>query len=160
MAGPGLRADLRAALHRAKETAQRVVRDRIHVQINGGIQMVSLAVEPISEGKEIAYGVVFTDRGPVSPQDHLPRAERAEGQDTNVQLIDKEKQETKERLQSTIEELETANEEFRSSNEELLSVNEELQSTNEELETSKEELQSVNEELQTVNNELSTKIDE
>ena len=160
MARTGLRADLRAALHRAKETGQRVVRDRIHVQINGGIQVVSLAVEPIVEGKEIAYGVVLTDRGPISAQDETPRTERAEGQDTTVQLIEKELQETKERLQSTIEELETANEEFRSSNEELLSVNEELQSTNEELETSKEELQSVNEELQTVNNELGIKIEE
>jgi two-component system CheB/CheR fusion protein len=161
MARPGLRADLRTALHRAKETGQRVVRDRIHVQINGGVQMISLAVEPIIEGKEVAYGVVFTDRGPVSAQDEAgDRAARTEGQDTTVQLIEKELQETKERLQSTIEELETANEEFRSSNEELLSVNEELQSTNEELETSKEELQSVNEELQTVNNELSTKIEE
>jgi two-component system, chemotaxis family, CheB/CheR fusion protein len=160
MARPGLRADLRAVLHRAKETGQRVVRDRINVQINGGIQMVSLAVEPIVEGKEIAYGVVFADRGPISAQGEPPRMERSEGQDTTVQLIEKELQETKERLQSTIEELETANEEFRSSNEELLSVNEELQSTNEELETSKEELQSVNEELQTVNHELSSKIEE
>jgi two-component system CheB/CheR fusion protein len=160
MARPGLRADLRAVLHRAKETGQRVVRDRVHVQINGGMQMVSLAVEPIVESKEIAYGIVFTDRGPISAQDEPPRTERREGQDTTVQLIEKELQETKERLQSTIEELETANEEFRSSNEELLSVNEELQSTNEELETSKEELQSVNEELQTVNHELNTKIEE
>src|SRR5215472_3519043 len=160
MARPGLRADLRAAFHRAKETGQRVVRDRIYVQINGGVQMVSLAVEPMIEGKEIAYGVVFADRGPISAEDNPPRTERAEGQDTTVQLIEKELQDTKERLQSTIEELETANEEFRSSNEELLSVNEELQSTNEELETSKEELQSVNEELQTVNHELSSKIEE
>ena len=45
-----------------------MVRDRIHVQINGGVQMVSLAVEPIIEGKETAYGIVFTDRGPVSAQ--------------------------------------------------------------------------------------------
>src|SRR5215831_18794298 len=160
MARSGLRADLRSALHRAKETGQRVIRDRIQVQINGGIQMVSLAVEPIIEGKETAYGIVFTDRGPTSAHDETARIERQEGQDTTVQLIEKELQETKERLQSTIEELETANEEFRSSNEELLSVNEELQSTNEELETSKEELQSVNEELQTVNHELSSKIDE
>src|SRR5262249_27139636 len=160
MARPGLRADLRTALHRAKETGQRVVRDRVHVQINGGVQMISLAVEPIIEGKETAYGIVFTDRGPTSAHDETARIEPQEGQDTTVQLIEKELEETKERLQSTIEELETANEEFRSSNEELLSVNEELQSTNEELETSKEELQSVNEELQTVNHELSSKIDE
>ena len=160
MSRPGLRADLRAALHRAKETGQRVVRDRVHVQSNGGVQMISLAVEPIIEGKETAYGIVFTDRGPASAPDETARTEQPEGQDATVQLIEKELQETKERLQSTIEELETANEEFRSSNEELLSVNEELQSTNEELETSKEELQSVNEELQTVNNELSNKIEE
>ena len=160
MARTGLRADLRTALHRAKEAGRRVVRDRIHVQINGGIQTISIAVEPIVEGKEIAYGIVFTDRGPISPQDEAGARPRPEGQDSTVQLIENELQETKERLQSTIEELETANEEFRSSNEELLSVNEELQSTNEELETSKEELQSVNEELQTVNNELSSKIEE
>jgi two-component system CheB/CheR fusion protein len=160
MARPGLRADLRAALHRAKETGQRVIRDRIPVQINGGVQMVSVALEPIVEGKEIAYGIVFTDRGPTPAQGETARTERPEGQDNTVQMIEKELEETKDRLQSTIEELETANEEFRSSNEELLSVNEELQSSNEELETSKEELQSVNEEMQTVNNELSGKIDE
>jgi two-component system, chemotaxis family, CheB/CheR fusion protein len=160
MARPGLRADLRAALHRAKETGQRVVRDRIAVQINGGIQIVSLAVEPVGEEAETAYGIVFTDRGPVRPVEETDGAARPDSDDTTVRQIEQELQETKERLQSTIEELETANEEFRSSNEELLSVNEELQSTNEELETSKEELQSVNEELQTVNNELSTKIDD
>jgi two-component system, chemotaxis family, CheB/CheR fusion protein len=159
MARPGLRADLRAALHRAKETGRRVVRERVMVQMNGGTQMVGIAVEPISEGNETAYGIVFTDRGPIRTEEETATP-RPEGEDSTVKQIEKELQETKERLQSTIEELETANEEFRSSNEELLSVNEELQSTNEELETSKEELQSVNEELQTVNNELSLKIDE
>jgi two-component system CheB/CheR fusion protein len=160
MARPGLRADLRAALHRAKETGHRVVRDRIAVQINGGTQMISLAVEPVNEGKETAYGIVFADRGPVRAEEDIAGSPRPDSEDATVLQIEKELEETKERLQSTIEELETANEEFRSSNEELLSVNEELQSTNEELETSKEELQSVNEELQTVNNELSLKIDE
>jgi len=81
MARAGLRAGLRAALHRAKETGQRVVRDRVHLQINGGIQMVSLTVEPIIEGKEMAYGVVFTDRGPISAQAEPPRTERTEGQE-------------------------------------------------------------------------------
>jgi two-component system CheB/CheR fusion protein len=160
MARPGLRTDLRTALHRARETGQRVVRDGIHVQLDGGVQLINLAVEPVVEGKEIAYGIVFTDRESPRGQDETSNAGDPKSQDATVQLIEKELQETKERLQSAIEELETANEEFRSSNEELLSVNEELQSTNEELETSKEELQSVNEELQTVNNELSTKIDE
>ncbi len=160
MARPGLRADLRTALRRAKETGQRVVRDRINVQINGGVQLVRIAVQPVNEGKEIAYGIVFIDRGPIRTEEETADAERSEDKDATVQQIERELQETKGRLQSTIEELETANEEFRSSNEELLSVNEELQSSNEELETSKEELQSVNEELQTVNSELSSKIDE
>ena len=160
MARPGLRADLRAALHRAKERGERVVRDRVAVQINGATQMISLAVEPIREEKETVYGIVFIDRSSTRGSDETTSAERPETEDATIRQIEAELQETKERLQSTIEELETANEEFRSSNEELLSVNEELQSTNEELETSKEELQSVNEELQTVNNELSSKIDE
>ena len=160
MARPGLRADLRAALHRAKETGRRVVRERVAVQINGGTQIVSVTVEPVGEERETAFGIVFTDRGPVRTDEETAHLSPPEREDSTVRQIEKELQETRERLQSTIEELETANEEFRSSNEELLSVNEELQSTNEELETSKEELQSVNEELQTVNNELSIKIDE
>src|SRR5262249_29701206 len=160
MARPGLRADLRTALHSAREAGQRVVRDRVHVQINGGVQVISIAVEPVTESTEIAYGAEFVDRRPIIGHDEIVAAGPAETRDGTVHEIEKELQETKERLQSTIEELETANEEFRSSNEELLSVNEELQSTNEELETSKEELQSVNEELQTVNHELSSKIDE
>ena len=160
MARPGLRADLRAALHCAKETGRRFVRDRIAVQINGGTQTVSLAVEPVTEGNETVYGIVFIDRGPIRTVEETAGVAHPDSEDTTVRQIEQELQETKERLQSTIEELETANEEFRSSNEELLSVNEELQSTNEELETSKEELQSVNEELQTVNNELSIKIEE
>ncbi|MGH7046444.1 MAG: chemotaxis protein CheB [Stellaceae bacterium] len=160
MARVGLRADLRAALHEAKATGRRVTRERVVVQINGGVQMISLVVEPITEGDETVYGIVFIDRGPIRETDESGVAEPRDSTDATIQQIEKELQETKERLQSTIEELETANEEFRSSNEELLSVNEELQSTNEEIETSKEELESVNEELQTVNNELTSKIDE
>ena len=159
MAGPGLRAELRSALHEAKETGRRVTRDRVAVQIDGDVQMVRLAIEPIAEGGEIAYGVVFVDLGPARPRVEQS-VEQPDGEAAAVQQIEKELQATKERLQSTIEELETANEEFRSANEELLSVNEELQSTNEELETSKEEMQSTNEELQIVNTELSHKIEE
>jgi len=160
MARPGLRADLRAALQIAKQSGRQVKRDRIAVQADGVIEFITLAVEPISEGSETAYGVVFIDRGGAGTQDESGGAPRSDAQDNTIQQIERELQESQERLQATIEELETANEEFRSSNEELLSLNEELQSTNEELETSKEELQSVNEELQAVNNEFSIKIDE
>jgi two-component system CheB/CheR fusion protein len=160
MARPGLRPDLRALLHQAKQAGRRVTRSGIAVQVNGGVLTISLAVEPIKEDSETAYGIVFIDRGPIETEHESANSEIPESRDITVRQIEKELNETKERLQSTIEELETANEEFRSSNEELLSVNEELQSANEELETSKEELQSVNEELQTVNNELRSKIDE
>jgi two-component system, chemotaxis family, CheB/CheR fusion protein len=160
MARPGLSADLRAALHRAKQSNRRVTSDRIDVQTNGGVQTISLAVEPISEGGEFAYAVVFVDHGSVKTQNGNNSALLPAPEDSTVQQLESELQETRERLQSTIEELETANEEFRTSNEELHSINEELQSTNEELETSKEELQSVNEELLTVNSELSSKIGE
>ncbi len=159
MARPGLRAELRAILHRAKETGRRAVRERIAVQINGGAQLIGLTVEPIVAGDETLYAVVFIDNGPVRTQDENDTDQRV-GEAATVRQIEKELQETKERLHSTIEELETANEEFRSANEDLLSLNEELQSTNEENETSKEELQSLNEELQTVNAELGYKIEE
>ena len=160
MARPGLRPDLQALLHQAKQADRRVTRGAVAVQVNGGVQTISLVVEPIKEGNETAYGIVFIDRGPIETEHESANSEAPESRDITVRQIEKELNETKERLQSTIEELETANEEFRSSNEELLSVNEELQSANEELETSKEELQSVNEELHTVNSELRSNIDE
>ena len=160
MARAGLRADLRVALQGAKSTGRRVVRDRVQVQVNGGIQIISVAVEPVKQGREVVYGVVFIDRGAIRVENELSGAQHQDGNDSAVQQLEKELQDIRERLQSTIEELETTNEEARSSNEEQLSINEELQSANEELETSKEELQSVNEELQTVNSELSSKIDQ
>ncbi len=160
MARPGLRADLRVALHRAKELGKRAGRDRIPVEFDGGVHMTDLVVEPITRGSDTTYGVVFADHVPARIHDEASGAQHSAGEDDTIQQIEEELQETKERLQSTIEELETANEEFRSTNEELMSVNEELQSSNEELETSKEELQSVNEELQTVNSELTNKVEE
>jgi two-component system CheB/CheR fusion protein len=160
MARPELRVDLRATLHRARESGRRATRDRITVETNGGVHMIDLVVEPITRGGETTYGIVFADHAPASTHDEPGGARRPAGDGDTIQQIEEELQKTKQRLQSTIEELETANEEFRSSNEELMSINEELQSSNEELETSKEEMQSVNEELETVNSELTSKVDE
>jgi two-component system CheB/CheR fusion protein len=160
LASPALRADLRAALHRARESGRRAARDRIPIETNSGVHVIDLVVEPITRGSDTTYGIVFADHVPAIGHDESGSAQRPADENDIIQQIERELQETKERLQSTIEELETANEEFRSSNEELMSVNEEMQSSNEELETSKEELQSVNEELQTVNSELSNKVDE
>jgi two-component system CheB/CheR fusion protein len=162
MARKELRPDLRAALRTAVETHRSVTRDHIVVATNGGgAQTIILTVQPITAGGDTAFLIVFTDVGPIRPQEEvagdgpLPSTE-----DAAVQQLERELQETKQNLQATIEELETSNEELKSSNEEMLSVNEELQSSNEELEASKEETQSINEELQTVNSELHRKVAE
>jgi two-component system, chemotaxis family, CheB/CheR fusion protein len=123
MARPGLRAKLRTALHLAKQSGRQITRDRVAVQTNGSVEIIRLVVAPITEANEIAYGVVFIDRGPAQIREGSHDAAHQAAEDSNVRQIEMELQETKERLQSTIEELETANEEFRASNEELLSVN-------------------------------------
>ena len=95
MAPPGLRADLRAALQRASDSGRRVVRDRIAVQINGGVQMISLTVAPINEGNEIAYGIVFADHGPIRTPDESSGAAHPDAADTTVQQVERELQETR-----------------------------------------------------------------
>ncbi|QKF66785.1 PAS/CheB/CheR domain-containing sensor histidine kinase [Arcobacter venerupis] len=72
----------------------------------------------------------------------------------NIQELEQELIETKERLQSAVEDLQSSNEELQSTNEEFQSSNEELQSSNEELQSTNEELIVVNEELETKSNEL------
>lgn len=161
MTRKGLRLDLRAALRAAIETGRSVTRDKVSVEIDGGVETVSVTVEPVTAGNEAAFLVVFNDLGPMrsreeAPHDGSPRA----GDDDAIQQLETELREIKERLQSAIEELESSNEELKSSNEELMSVNEEIQSSNEELVTAKEEEQSINEELQTLNAELHRKVED
>jgi two-component system, chemotaxis family, CheB/CheR fusion protein len=159
MARKELRADLRVALRKAVETRRGVTNDHVAVDIDGGVQAISLTVQPIIEGGDAAFLIVFIDIGPTRPQDELVvDSSLPVGGDAAIQQLEQELQESKQRLQATIEELDTSNEELKSSNEELLSVNEELQSSNEELEASREETQSINEELQTVNAELHHKL--
>lgn len=161
MARQGLRLDLRAALRKAIETRQSVTHDRVAVEINGGgVQVVSLTVQPITEGDETVFLIVFTDVGPIRPRDEAGGGQPPVAEDSAAQQLERELQEIKQRLQGSIEELETSNEELKSSTEEMRSVNEELQSTNEELESQKEETLSVNEELHTVNMELQRKVEE
>jgi hypothetical protein len=64
MARPGLRADLRTALHLARQSGRQITHDRVAVQTNGWVEMIRLVVVPITEADEIAYGVVLIDRGP------------------------------------------------------------------------------------------------
>jgi two-component system, chemotaxis family, CheB/CheR fusion protein len=163
LARPGLRLELRAALHRAIGNEQLSARSKVAVGVNGGRQEIDLYIQPLRFGTpaDTLYMVVFQDLGPIKlPAEAEQPASLDDLETTNVRQLEAELRSTREKLQTTSEELEASNEELKSSNEELQSINEELQSTNEELETSKEELQSINEELQTVNSELNSRIEE
>lgn len=163
LARGGLNLPLRSAMRETQETGRPALRENIAVQIDGGIQTVDIAIEPLPEIEGQAYWIIlFTDVGPVRTSEDMARAElsRAADRDGALLHLEQDLAQTRERLQTTVEEYETATEELKSSNEELLSLNEELQSSNEELEASKEELQSINEEMATVNAELASKVDE
>ncbi len=163
MARPGLRPDLRAAVHKATSTGQIAIHKSVTVGTNGGRQTIDLIVHPIRSAAihDSVYMVVFQDVGGIraaSDEEIVGSGEELES--ANLRQLEIELRATRERLQTTTEELESSNEELKSGNEELSSMNEELQSANEELETSKEELQSINEELQTVNAELNARVEE
>ncbi len=162
MARPGLRLELRAAIHKALGNGQLAVQPKVNIGTNGGRQEIDLYVQPMRFGtpSDSLFMVIFQDLGGIQPVWDRETDRNEDVEETSVRQLEAELRATKERLQTTTEELESSNEELRSSNEELQSINEELQSTNEELETSKEELQSINEELQTVNSELNARVEE
>jgi two-component system CheB/CheR fusion protein len=163
MAREGLGPPLAAALRRAAERKEEVVRSNLQVKANGEFTGVDLTVTRIEEPEAIRGLFLVTMRPsgmkPASKKSKGKKEARAESPN-RVRELEEELRFTRESLQTTIEELETSNEELTSTNEELQSTNEELQSANEELETSKEELQSLNEELTTVNAELQNKLDD
>lgn len=162
MARPGLRLDLRAALHRVVSSNQPTVQRRVTVGTNGGRLEIDLHIQPFrfEANPEPLYMVVFQDLGAIVATAAAEPHPAGDVDSENLRHLEAELHLMRERLQTTTEELESANEELKSSNEELHSMNEELQSANEELETSKEELQSINEELQTVNAELNSRVEE
>ncbi len=162
LARPGLRLDLRAALHKAVATNQLAAQHKVSIGANGGRQDVDIFVQPLRPGSpsDAPFMIVFQDVGSLKPTQDADTLASVELEDAAIRQLETELRMARERLQTTSEELESSNEELKSGNEELSSINEELQSANEELETSKEELQSINEELQTVNAELNVRVDE
>src|SRR5215216_590614 len=68
MARPGLRPDLRAALHKAASTGQIAIHRNITVGTNGGRQTVDLIVHPIRSAaiRDFVYMVVFQDVGGIT----------------------------------------------------------------------------------------------
>lgn len=143
-----LRPTARDALQEAFSTQQPVVREKVAIQTGGKRRLVDLIVEPIPDGLCV---LGFIQRAALAAE------ETTGSTNSTAESLERELNETRQRLQANIDALETVNEELKSSNEEYQSINEELQSTNEELETSREEIQSINEELQTLNSELGDK---
>ena len=164
MAREGLRADLGAAIRRAKAEKKKVTIEGLRVETNGSGQTINLTVTPFDK-PDVMRGLMMVLFEDVSAPTEVAGPASGKSRSTSRQKViqeelEKELQYTKEHLQTVIEEMETSQEELKSANEELQSTNEELQSTNEEMVTSKEELQSLNEELTTLNAELQSKNEE
>ena len=136
--------ELRPAIRRALEQGTEVTLTEVGWPLDIASRFFDIVVTPLLDDERKPFGtrVTFTD---VSEVRLLRR---------QLQQSKQELETAYEELQSTNEELETTNEELQSTVEELETTNEELQSTNEELETMNEELQSTNEELQTMNEEF------
>lgn len=153
---PDLRLELRTALFRAVQTGENVDTERVSLEIEGELLLLTLRVQPLQDaGSRQSFMLVVFEPA----QSTLGAPERPAA-DPVAHRLDAEIQHLKTHLGSTIEQYDAATEELKASNEELQAINEELHSTTEELETSGEELQSVNEELTTVNHELKNNIDE
>lgn len=160
MAREGLRNDLVTAIHAAGSGNKSVIKEGLHLNVNGAIHSVDIEVRPLLKPEQLNGLLMVVFREPRVQGKAVKASITARGPVKRIEDLENELLITKEYLNSTIEELERTNEELQATNEEMQSSNEELQSTNEELETSKEELQSVNEELITVNSELQGKIEE
>ncbi len=152
---------VRAAVHKALRTGERVSLSGTRIKLAGRTASVRVSARPVRLGRAAEEPLVllaFHENGAGRKARKQPAVRRAE--ESMVAHLEHELKISREELQSTIEELESSNEELKASNEEVMSMNEELQSANEELETSKEELQSMNEELATVNSQLQEKLAE
>jgi len=157
LARPELRAELRAAMTRAAETARIVEAPRIRLSINGEPHIVIITVKPVLDRLPKGLMLVVFDE---AQESLASRVEDMPGRDPVIASLEAELLKTQERLLNTVGESTASTEELRASNEELQTINEELRSTSEELETSRDELQAVNEELTTVNTELTLRIDD
>ena len=152
-----LRAAVRAALKEANATGERVLYEKVCIEIDDRQETMNLIVEPLVGADEPGLFVTAFQDAKLGALSVLEPT--ASGEAGSADALNREILASKDRLRNLSEQLEAANEELQSSNEEYLSVNEELQSANEELVTSKEELQSLNEELQTINAELNNRND-
>jgi two-component system CheB/CheR fusion protein len=161
MARDGLRFELTSAFATAQREDKPVTVRGLRVGANGGTILVDLAVQRITDPRELRGTTMVILTELPRERDSAASEQPSRGPShARLARFERELQQAREEVQTTREEMQTSQEELKSTNEELQSTNEELQSTNEELTTSKEEMQSLNEELQTVNHELQAKVDE
>ena len=116
MARPGLRLDLRGAIHRAASTGEVVVRNEIVVGTNGGRQPIDLVVQPLRRDArdDALFLIVFRDAGGIRSDEELPAHTPEDGEATTIRHLEHELRTMAERLQTTTEELESSNEELKS----------------------------------------------
>jgi chemotaxis methyl-accepting protein methylase len=162
MAREGLRYELADTFQKALRQKGMVTLKDLKVGTNGGVQVLDLTVQALTEPEGLSGMVMIVFSDVVTPIETKAahRTRRGSFDSSRIFQMEEEVRLAREELHTTREEMQTSQEELKSANEELQSTNEELQSTNEELTTSKEEMQSMNEEMQTVNHELRAKVDE
>jgi two-component system CheB/CheR fusion protein len=162
LALPGLRPDLRTALHLAAQQRGPVEIGGIRLSTSEGDRRLNISVKPsiTDEDPPRGYFLVVLQETVADPAADEKPLQLQSPAEPESRRLEEELQRVKTQMRSTIEQYESQSEEARAANEELQAMNEELRSAAEELETSKEELQSVNEELTTVNQELKIKIEE
>ena len=155
MAKPGLDAELRLLIQKARATNQAVRNEKVPLRQGRSHSVITVEVIPLRKGDEVGYFLVMFNRTSTSRSASSTTAKARPLPRTNaIRVLERELETIKDHLQSIIRDQEYTNAELQTANEEILSGNEELQSINEELQTAKEELQSTNEELSTVNDEL------
>jgi two-component system, chemotaxis family, CheB/CheR fusion protein len=149
-----IRVDVRTAIIKARRENEVV---KLNIKLNKE-KNLQIDVLPIIENHIKTEGlcIIFKEN-----EDNINIDVASENRDLfdkynrlNIQELELELIETKERLQAAVEDLQSSNEELQSTNEEFQSSNEELQSSNEELQSTNEELIVVNEELEQKSKEL------
>ncbi len=168
MARKELAFELRNALHKARESQRKVVKEGIPLKHEGEQFLATIEIVPLTDTLDPHYLVLFRKDPRNTPflakirrnlaSAFAPSEQSHRG--SGVAALERELAQSREDMRSISDEQEAYGEELQSSNEELLSSNEEMRSLNEELETSKEEVQSTNEELVITNRELTEKREE
>ena len=153
---PLLRAELRAAVFRARQTGEPAIAFGVPRTDASEGPVVDIRVWPASDLAADCLLITFDAHRP-------PEEGHAAVPPTSVPAavhLENELGQTKRYLREVLDQHKASTEEWRAGNEELQAMNEELRSTSEALESSREDLQSTNEELTIVNRELHTKLDE